>query len=217
MGKEKTRDLLIEAGKKIFLEKGYNSSGIESIVQEAGVPKGSFYYYFASKEDFGLRVLDRFAECIGDRQERVLADASTPPLDRLRDYFEAVSQMLLSDQCRKGCLVGNLSQEMADQSEAFRARLEEIFESWVDRYAACLDEALQAGEIRPDLCVRELAEFWLNSWQGAILRAKTMRSPAPLKTFLNVMFGQILQARPVEGDQPIVMPPVAEISRGKPK
>ena len=63
MSKEKTKDLLLEAGKKAFLQRGYNNSGIESIVQEAGVPKGSFYYYFASKEDFGMRVLDRFAEC----------------------------------------------------------------------------------------------------------------------------------------------------------
>jgi TetR/AcrR family transcriptional repressor of nem operon len=195
MSKEKTKDLLLEAGKKTFLEKGYNNSGIESIVQEAGVPKGSFYYYFDSKEDFGLKVLDQFAECIGERQDRFFSDDSVPPLDRLRNYCEAKSELFVSDQCRKGCLVGNLSQEMAAQSETFRARLEEIFESWVDRYAACLQEAQDLGEISPDLDVRELAEFWLNSWQGAILRAKTMRSPAPLRTFLAVMFGNILQAQ----------------------
>jgi len=194
MSKEKTKDLLLEAGKKTFLEKGYNNSGIESILQVAGVPKGSFYYYFGSKEEFGLAVLDRFAECIGERQERLLGDLSAPAVDRLRQYCEAVFEALESDHCRKGCLVGNLSQEMADQSEIFRARLEEIFESWVDRYAACLLEAQQAGEIDPDLDVRELAEFWLNSWQGAVLRAKTMRSSAPLQTFLAVMFGNILQA-----------------------
>jgi TetR/AcrR family transcriptional regulator, transcriptional repressor for nem operon len=195
MSKVKTKDLLLEAGKKSFLEKGYNNSGIESILQEAGVPKGSFYHYFENKEDFGLQVLDRFAECIGERQIRILSDDSVPPLDRLRNYFESVSELLRSDQCRKGCLVGNLSQEMADQSEVFRARLEEIFESWVDRYAECLKEAQDAGEVSPDLDVRELAEFWLNSWQGAILRAKTMRSVEPLRTFLTVMFGTILQAQ----------------------
>ena len=121
-------------------------------------------------------------------------EAQIPPLDRLRNYCELVFEKLESDQCRKGCLVGNLSQEMADQSEVFRARLEEIFENWVDRYAACLSEAQQAGEIAPDLDVHDLAEFWLNSWQGAVLRAKTMRSAAPLRTFLAVMFGNILQA-----------------------
>jgi TetR/AcrR family transcriptional repressor of nem operon len=194
MSKIKTRDVLLEAGWKSFLEKGYNNSGIEAILHEAGVPKGSFYYYFENKEDFGLKVLDRFAECIGERQERILGEVGVNPLVRLRNYCEAVSEMLESDKCRKGCLVGNLSQEMADQSEAFRARLEEIFESWVDRYAACLNEAQLSGEIASDLDVRDLAEFWLNSWQGAILRAKSMRSPAPLRTFLAVMFGNILQA-----------------------
>jgi TetR/AcrR family transcriptional repressor of nem operon len=195
MSKEKTKELLLEAGKKAFLEKGYSNSGIESIVQEAGVPKGSFYYYFASKEDFGLKVLDHFAEQGGERQQRILGDVAVSPLDRLRNYCEAVSEAFRSDEFRKGCLVGNLSQEMAAQSEAVRARLEEIFESRVDRYAECLREAQLAGELSPDLDARELAEFWLNSWQGAVLRAKTMRSPAPLRTFLAVMFGNILQAQ----------------------
>jgi TetR/AcrR family transcriptional repressor of nem operon len=85
-----------------------------------------------------------------------------------------------------------LSQELADQSEAFRARLEEIFESWVDRYAECLVEAQAAGEIPAEVDVRELAEFWLNSWQGAILRTKTMQSTAPLRTFVDVVLGNVL-------------------------
>ncbi len=193
MGKEKTKDLLLEAGKATFLEKGYNNAGIEAILQAAGVPKGSFYYYFSSKEDFGLAVLGQFARCHDERLDRILGDLSVPPLDRLRLYFESVFERLASDGCRKGCLIGNLSQEMADHSEAFRVRLEEIFESWVDRYAACLSQAQLAGESSPDLDVRELAEFWLNGWQGSMLRAKTMRSVDPLRTFLEVMFGQILQ------------------------
>jgi len=195
MSRESTRDILLEAGKKTFLEKGYNNSGIEAILQAAGVPKGSFYYYFESKEDFGLKVLDRFATCYDETLGQFLGDTSVPPLDRLRNYFEAVCVRLESDQCRKGCLIGNLSQEMADRSETFRARLEEIFESRVDRYAECLKQSQESGEIGRDLDVRELAEFWLNSWQGAVLRAKTMRSTAPLRTFLGVMFGNLLQAQ----------------------
>ena len=83
---------------------------------------------------------------------------------------------------------------MADQSEVFRARLEEIFERWVDRYAACLKQAQAQGEVPSDVDVRELAEFWLNSWQGAVLRAKTERNTKPLRTFMNFMFGYVHQA-----------------------
>lgn len=192
MSKE-TKATLLETGKRVFLERGYNNSGIEAILQAAGVPKGSFYYYFESKEDFGLQVLDRFAECYKAEAARFFDDRSIGPLERLRRLFEAKCERLESQHCRCGCLVGNLSQEMADQSEAFRAKLEEIFNWWCGRYAECLAEAQQAGEIPAHLDVHELAEFWLNSWQGAVLRAKTTRSIAPLRTFLNMMFGYVLQ------------------------
>jgi TetR/AcrR family transcriptional repressor of nem operon len=194
MGREQTRDVLLEAGRKTFLEKGYTNSGIEAILNEAGVPKGSFYYYFESKEDFGLKVLDHFAARHDEMLDRFLGDDSVSPLERLRNLAESLFAKIESEQGRKGCLVGRLSQEMADQSEAFRARLAEIFEGWVDRYAKCLSQAQQSGQIDPAIDVRELAEFWLNSWQGALLRAKTMRSNAPLRAFLGVMFGKFLRS-----------------------
>ena len=201
MAKAKTKDLLLEAGKRSFLSRGYNHSGIDAILQEVGVPKGSFYYYFPSKEHFGLEVLDQFAASIAERQERCLSDRSKPPLDRLRDYCEEVIAAFRSDDCLKGCLVGNLSQEMAAQSEIFRVRLEEIFEGCVERYAACLAEAQCCSQIGPELDPRELAEFWLNSWQGAILRAKSMKSVDPLIIFLKTILNSILRTQPVRGDR----------------
>ena len=196
MSKETTKAILLETGRRVFLEKGYNHSGIEAILQASGVPKGSFYYYFSSKEDFGLQVLDRFADDIRANFERCLGDASLSPLDRLRRYFEEVCVRLESKQCRNGCLIGNLSQEMADQSEAFRDRLVKIFDEMRDRYAECLLIAQEAGEIAPDLDTRHLAEFCLSSWQGAVLRAKASRSVAPIRIFIDILFGHVL--RPVE-------------------
>jgi TetR/AcrR family transcriptional repressor of nem operon len=187
MGKETTRDSLLEAGRRVFLERGYNHAGLEAILRSAGVPKGSFYHYFRNKEDFGLQVLDRFAACHEADLERLLGDKSLRPLERLRRLTEEVDAKLRRRECRNGCLVGNLSQEMADQSEAFRERLETIFRRWTSHYAACLKEAQEAGEISPEFDVEELAEFWLNSWQGAVLRAKTIRSVEPLGTFLRLM------------------------------
>jgi TetR/AcrR family transcriptional repressor of nem operon len=193
MSKESTRNALLEAGKRLFLERGYNHAGLDSVLQAAGVPKGSFYYYFGSKEDFGLQVLDQFAACHNADLDRYLGDKSLSPLERLRRMGEATCERLESQQCRNGCLVGNLSLEMADQSEAFRARLDEIFRGWGARYAACLKEAQDAGEISDAFNTSDLAEFMLCAWQGAVLRAKTIRSTAPLKTFLNLMFGFVLR------------------------
>jgi TetR/AcrR family transcriptional repressor of nem operon len=193
MSNERTKDGLLEAGKRIFLERGYNHAGIELILQAVGVPKGSFYHYFDSKEDFGLQVLNRFAEGHNADLDRYLGDHRFSPLERLRRLVEARCERLESQECRNGCLVGNLSQEMAGQNEAFRSRLGEIFRGWADRYAACLKEAQDAGEISDEFDAGELAEFWMNSWQGAVLRAKTIRSTVPLRTFLNLMLAFIVK------------------------
>jgi TetR/AcrR family transcriptional repressor of nem operon len=192
MSKETTRTVLLETGKQLFLGRGYSSTGIEAVVQAAGVPKGSFYYYFGSKEEFGLQVLERFAEEARANFERCLADPSVPMIGRLRRYFEEVCVRLESLECRTGCLMGNLSQEMAAQSETFRIRLEEIFDGIIDRYAEVLKMAEEAGEIPPGQDLRALAEFCLSSWQGAILRAKTARSTRPIRTFIDILFGSVL-------------------------
>jgi TetR/AcrR family transcriptional repressor of nem operon len=192
MGKG-TKDLLINAGCEVLARRGFNHAGLDLIVQMAEVPKGSFYYYFGSKEEFGLAVLDRFAARAAEQFEAHLGDRARGPLERLRGLGLAWLACLESRECRQGCLVGNLCQEMADQSEAFRARLDAIFCDWADRVAACLREAQAAGEIGAGLDPGALAEFWLAGWQGAVLRAKASRSSAPLRTFLDVMFGLVLR------------------------
>ena len=191
MAKVNTKDLLLETGRKVFLERGYNHAGIDSILHEAGVPKGSFYNYFESKEDFGFQVIERFAACHDKELDCCLNDSTIKPLVRLRNYFQTVIDKLEEGRCRKGCLIGNLSQEMSDQSERFRARLEEVLVGWVSRIESCLLEAQDRGEISPREDVRSLAEFWLNAWQGAILRAKTARSTAPMKTFLQMTLDRV--------------------------
>jgi TetR/AcrR family transcriptional repressor of nem operon len=191
--KECTKLILLETGRKLFLERGYANAGLELILQVASVPKGSFYHYFQSKEDFGLQVIEGFARGCEAWMDQTLGDRSLSPLDRLRRYFEGMVERLANQECRNGCLVGRLSQEMADQSEAFRARLETIFSGWTARLADCLREARDAGQIAGDLDVDQVADVWMNGWQGAILRAKTARSAAPLTNFLDVMFNRVLR------------------------
>jgi len=192
MSKETTKAALLEAGRRIFLERGYNASGIEAILQTTGVPKGSFYHYFQSKEDFGLQVIDTFSRSFFADLDVYLADESRGPLERLQGFFESRIERLESQECRNGCLIGKLSQEMADQSEAFRTRLLGVFDGWVDRVARCLEQARRLGEIPSHLDPHELAESWLDCWQGALLRAKIRRDTAPLRSFLKRIRGDVL-------------------------
>lgn len=188
MDKKNTRSDIIKIGTELISRQGYNATGIEMVLKEAGVPKGSFYHYFKSKEEFGLAVMDVFADYYSQRMTALLQDTALSPLTRIRTLLEGSLQRFSKNQCSKGCLIGNLGQEMADQNERFRARLDEIFDDWRTLFAGCLSEAQTAKELDSRLDAEALASFILSGWEGAILRAKVMKSPQPLQDFIEVLF-----------------------------
>jgi TetR/AcrR family transcriptional repressor of nem operon len=190
--KDKKTDI-IKAGMGIMARQGFNSTGIEAILKQAGVPKGSFYYYFPSKQEFGLSVLDHFAAGIDRIFSSFLEDQSVPPLTRLKNCLESLVARFERNNCSIGCLAANIGQEMADQSEDFRQKLVEIFHSWIDYFEKCLGEAKDAGEIPDDISPECLAEFFLSGFEGALLMSKVMKSPLPLRNFIDVFFGRVLK------------------------
>lgn len=108
-----TRERLLDVGSGLINAQGYNNTGINAIVLAAGVPKGSFYYYFASKEDFGLAVIDRFDAHYRSKLDAAFNRPRMAPLKRLRGYLEnGMADMIKADFC-SGCLIGNLGQELA--------------------------------------------------------------------------------------------------------
>ena len=193
MKKKDTQGEIIRVGTEMIARQGYNATGIDAVLKEACVPKGSFYHYFKSKEDFGLAVIDHFAERFEQRLELFLNNEDVAPLARIRDILESGLTRLTQNQCTKGCLIGNLGQELADLNERFRARLEEIFGMWREQFAACLTEAQKRGELSAAVDPAVTAGFILSGWEGAILRAKVMKSPQPMRDFVDVLFSTVLR------------------------
>jgi TetR/AcrR family transcriptional regulator, transcriptional repressor for nem operon len=191
--KEDTRLTLIRAGRQIIVEKGYNNAGIQEILLTASVPKGSFYHFFSSKEEFGLAIIDYDSQMHDRIVEQYLGDASLSPLNRLKRYFTFKLEEFETLQYREGCLFGNLSQEMADQNDRFRLRLQEATARWRDQFTDCIKAAQAAGEISKKHKAKDLAEFCLNSWEGALLQMKVAKSDLPLKNYIQFMFGVILK------------------------
>jgi len=193
MKKKDTRGEIIRIGTEMIARHGYNATGIDAILKEAGVPKGSFYHYFKSKEEFGLAVIDHFAERFEQRLELFLNNEEVAPLGRIRDFLESGLTRVTQNQCTKGCLIGNLGQELADLNERFRARLDDIFGMWRERFAACLAEAQKRVELSGAIDPAITAGFILSGWEGAILRAKVMKSPQPMRDFVDVLFSVVLR------------------------
>lgn len=191
--KNNTRLALIKAGRQFIVEKGYNHTGIQEILQAVGVPKGSFYHFFGSKEEFGLAIIDYDSQMHDRIVEQYLNDTTLSPLNRLKRYFTFKLEEFETLRYREGCLFGNLSQEMSDQNEQFRSRLQEATRHWREQFAECIDAAQSAGEISKKQRAQDLAEFCLNSWEGALLQMKVTKSDAPLKNYIQFMFGVILK------------------------
>src|SRR5690606_2357058 len=188
---EDTRERLIRAGLAMLTEKGYSVAGLENILRLAQVPKGSFYHYFASKEAFGLCLIDAYATFFAAKLDRWLLDSATLPLQRLQNFVDDAAGGMAKYGFRRGCLVGNLGQEMSALPESFRARLIAVFEDWQQRTALCLQAAQQQGELSATADTDALAAFFWTGWEGAVLRAKLELQAAPLQRFA-AGFRQIL-------------------------
>jgi TetR/AcrR family transcriptional repressor of nem operon len=193
-GKQDVRTALLEVGMDMMVEKGYSNTGIQEILSALNVPKGSFYHYFDSKENFGVEIIRHFDINYSANLMRILRNPKETPLQRLRSYCETTLAMLEANGCRRGCLIGNLSQEMADQSEVLRKELSSVMFKWRDMFSACIDEGQKAGEIMKDRPAVALAELFLSAWQGAVMRAKTAKTPEPIEVFIDLMFTDILRA-----------------------
>ncbi|QQD20422.1 TetR family transcriptional regulator [Oceanospirillaceae bacterium ASx5O] len=180
---EDTRERLIRAGLAMLTEKGYSAAGLEEILRLAQVPKGSFYHYFASKEAFGLCLIDAYATFFAAKLDRWLLDTATPPLQRLQNFVDDAAGGMAKYGFRRGCLVGNLGQEMSTLPESFRARLIAVFEDWQQRTALCLQAAQQQGQLALQADTDALAAFFWTGWEGAVLRAKLELQATPLQRF----------------------------------
>lgn len=178
-----TREALIRTGVAVLTEKGYSAVGLDEILRAAQVPKGSFYHCFESKEAFGRALIAAYAAFFARKLDRWFLDGGLSPLDRLRHFIDDAKAGMRRYDFRRGCLVGNLGQEMGALPESFRAQLGEVFQDWQARTAACLAEAQRAGEIAPELDAAVLAQFFWIGWEGAVLRAKLERSAAPLDIY----------------------------------
>ena len=193
MSGNKTFTKLIDCGLQLFLDHGFTASGISRIVGAAGVPKGSFYHFFpGGKEAFALAVIERYhAGAAQARRDQLLAPDGAP-LARLRQHFTGFAYGFRQSGFRQGCLLGNLSAEVADQIPTVRAALQRAFSAWVSDVATVIAEAQAAGTIGADHQPELLARSMVAAWEGALLMMKSHKSATPLDDFERLWFDRIL-------------------------
>ena len=182
------RESLLLVGQELFLKSSFNDVGLNDILKKSCVPKGSFYHYFESKEDFGLQVLGQYHRQNIEALAELLADESLTPYQQLKTFFENTMSHFGDIGYCQGCLMANLSQEVADVNENMRCKISELSTQMVDQVSACIermeDNELNLAHLRP--C--EAAQIIMNSWQGAIMKMKLEKSREPLDIFMKFFF-----------------------------
>ena len=165
---------LLNTGREVLAERGFSSVGLSNILQQAGVPKGSFYHYFKSKESFGEAVLEDYFVSYMENLEARFSDETQPALDRLMSYWQHWQQQYCGPAGLKDCLVVKLSAEVADLSEAMRLTLRDGTDRIIDSIVLCVEAAIAEGSL-PDQSARQLATSLYQLWLGASLLTKLHR------------------------------------------
>lgn len=183
---------LTQAGFTLFKQQGYNATGIQQITDEAGVPKGSFYNHFESKDAFAGHIIRHYAAGVDDAWATGLKEAPTAPLAALRHLFNDFIAHHEQSSC-PGCLIGNFAAEMAESSPACRAELAAVMHSWRERLGTLIEQAQADGSVRTDLDAPTLAAFFWDAWEGALLRMRIEHSSRPLHAALALMLDKFFQ------------------------
>jgi TetR/AcrR family transcriptional repressor of nem operon len=177
-----TRAHILATGRRLTAQQGYSGVGLNELLKTSGVPKGSFYHYFASKEAYGCAVLEEF---VHDYKDRLAATLDSPTLnarDRLLAYFEGWHQNQISPNPEDRCLVVKLSAEVADLSKDMSQILHKGVDAIVARLAGTLDDGIADGSIEPIDDTTGLAKTMYYQWLGASLVASLSHDDTPLKT-----------------------------------
>ena len=193
MDKKTPRQALLEVGLDLMRSTGYAATGIDQILDTAQAH--SFYRYFKSKDDFVIEVIKLYVATEQARMKQMTATSGFTPLQQLRRYFEEKIETAGHRSGRfTGCLLGNLSLEVAGQNHEIRCLLHESFNEWQKTIATKIQESIEDGELPRTAKPNDLAAIVLDSWEGAQVRAKTERSDKALDLFLNSTFGILLKS-----------------------
>ncbi|WP_198080163.1 TetR/AcrR family transcriptional regulator [Acinetobacter calcoaceticus] len=178
-----TKDVLIRRGIELLTERGMNAMSLDDLMKPIQIPKGSFYHYFENKEAFILEVLDAYETYFVKRLNKFLSQPDLTPLEKLQNFVKDAGEKLQKYDFKRGCILGNLGQEVSYLAPEIIARIESIFQVWQTIVSDCLREFYFQYSLVD--CNDVAYQFWIG-WEGAVLRARLTKSTSPLEAFFRL-------------------------------
>ena len=191
MARPSKRAEILDAGVLALHARGFAQTSVDAIALSAGVPKGSFFGHFGSKEAFAVEALNLYFARWLEVADAIAADTALSPAAKVKAMIQAAADGDGSDAYR-GCLIGNLSVELAAHSESVRSCLTVIFREWEKPFARVITAAQDNGEWINHGPPPQLARHIVNALQGALLRSKVDQSKEAIEDFYALVFGLLL-------------------------
>ena len=191
--KTATRDRLVKVARTLFWEQGYAATGIAQILEIAGARSGSLYYFFPTKEDLLLAVLEQYKDLLDPAVVRPVFERVSDPIERIFGILDGYRKQLIATKYQHGCPIGNLALEVSNDLPAARKAVAENFTGWRKVIEMCLADA--AGRLPQGLDRQSLALFVLTTMEGAVMLARSYRSTEPYDaavTHLREYFARLL-------------------------
>ncbi|WP_422105606.1 TetR/AcrR family transcriptional regulator [Winogradskyella sp.] len=181
-------DALLDKGIELLWSKGYNATSVNDIVKVAGIPKGSFYFYFDSKEDFAVKAIDKYFEETFTPAKQILLNKAISPKQRLLDFHQFRYDMLKNEMnCKMGCMACNIGNEMSEHSELIRTRILKKEQYILSIITEVIKEAQDLGEITSTMPAADIAAFIEDAGKGSMTTMKEMNSSYPIDNFMNMV------------------------------
>jgi TetR/AcrR family transcriptional repressor of nem operon len=172
---------LIETAADLVYRQGWNATGINQILGEAKVPKGSFYYYFHSKEELGVAIVKFHAERQAEVFRQTFLNEEMNGRESIEKYFTTELDLFKTDGLKFGCPVGTFSNEVADTIEKIAAACRECFQAFQKAIEQAITRGQKDGSVAASKPANELSMQIQALWQGSLLSMKTMKSELPLQ------------------------------------
>lgn len=185
--KKETVDYILEIGTDLIIKNGYNNVGLKEILETAKIPKGSFYYYFSSKEDFGVQVIKYYSKNSLTVINGYLTNLDQDPKDRIISFFEDMKDVYTTKEYKEGCLLGNCSLELSDISNSFSGSISNELDKWQSSIEKCIKEGQDNGSINKNESAAVMSDFILTTWEGALLRMKSSKNTNSIEVFINFL------------------------------
>lgn len=184
-----TKDTLIRRGIEVLTERGVNAMSLDDLMKSVDIPKGSFYHYFPNKDAFVLEVLNAYESYFIKKLNSFLNQKNIPPLERLQNFVKDAGEKMQYYDFKRGCILGNLGQEVSYLDAEILIRIENIFKIWEKIVSNCLHELNDSKYELLD-CNKAAYQFWIG-WEGAVLRARLVKSQNPLHAFFSLFIAGI--------------------------